>query len=253
MVFSRVGCARIKILKSIFKSYSPVICDKPRFYVTQQNVVAIGEISKETTEAKHPEYVPINYYRDDNPHGTLLHLKWMLQKDILGHDIFLLGPPGSRKRNIAMQYLELTNREHEYVALSRDTTESDIKQRREILQGTAKYFDQNVVRAATKGRVLILEGIEKAERNVLPVLNNLLENREMHLEDGRLLIPASRYDDLLKEHGEEELGKWKLVRVNDNFRVIALGLPVPKYRGNPLDPPCGPDFKLETSTSTAIR
>jgi hypothetical protein len=28
-----------------------------------------------------------------------------------------------------------------------------------------------------KGRVLILEGIEKAENNVLPILNNLLENR----------------------------------------------------------------------------
>lgn len=57
---------------------------------------------------------------------------------------------------------------------------------------------QSAVRAATEGRVLILEGIEKAERNVLPVLNNLLENREMHLEDGRLLIPAERYDKLLE-------------------------------------------------------
>lgn len=54
------------------------------------------------------------------------------------------------------------------------------------------------MRAAIKGRVLILEGIEKAERNVLPVLNNLLENREMHLEDGRLLIPWHRYDQLMK-------------------------------------------------------
>jgi len=36
---------------------------------------------------------------------------------------------------------------------------------------------QCAVRAATKGRVLVIEGIEKAERNVLPVLNNLLENR----------------------------------------------------------------------------
>ena len=49
-----------------------------------------------------------------------------------------------------------------------------------------------------EGRILVLEGIEKAERNVLPVLNNLLENREMNLEDGRLLIPASRYDKLLQ-------------------------------------------------------
>lgn len=59
-------------------------------------------------------------------------------------------------------------------------------------------FFKSAVRAAIEGRILVLEGIEKAERNVLPVLNNLLENREMHLEDGRLLIPASRYDKLMK-------------------------------------------------------
>ena len=72
---------------------------------------------------------------------------------------------------------ELTKREVEYIALSRDTTESDLKQRREITAGSAYYVDQCAVRAATQGRVLILEGIEKAECNVLPVLNNLLENR----------------------------------------------------------------------------
>lgn len=56
---------------------------------------------------------------------------------------------------------------------------------------------QCAVRAATEGRVLVLEGIEKAERNVLPVLNNLLENREMQLEDGRFLMKATTYDKLL--------------------------------------------------------
>lgn len=54
------------------------------------------------------------------------------------------------------------------------------------------------MRAAVEGRVLVVEGVEKAERNVLPVLNNLLENREMQLEDGRLLIAAQRYDKLLQ-------------------------------------------------------
>lgn len=44
----------------------------------------------------------------------------------------------------------------------------------------------------------MLEGLEKAERNVLPVLNNLLENREMQLEDGRFLMSAQRYDKLLQ-------------------------------------------------------
>lgn len=66
----------------------------------------------------------------------------MLQKDLLGQDMFLIGPPGPKRRNLAMQYLQLTNRELEYIALSRDTTESDLKQRREIICGNAKYFDQ---------------------------------------------------------------------------------------------------------------
>lgn len=65
------------------------------------------------------------------------------------------------------------------------------------------YKDQAPVRAATEGRVLILDGnnhypihiigIEKCERNVLPILNNLLENREMNLEDGRFLVSPKRY------------------------------------------------------------
>ena len=59
---------------------------------------------------------------------------------ILGQDIFLIGRPSPLRRQVAMQYLQLTEREVEYVALSRDTTESDLKQRREIIQGTAHYI-----------------------------------------------------------------------------------------------------------------
>uniref|UniRef100_A0A8D0PXZ3 von Willebrand factor A domain-containing protein 8 n=1 Tax=Sus scrofa TaxID=9823 RepID=A0A8D0PXZ3_PIG len=166
-----------------------------------------------------------------------------MQKDLLGQDVFLIGPPGPLRRSIAMQYLELTKREVEYIALSRDTTETDLKQRREIRAGTAFYIDQCAVRAATEGRTLVLEGLEKAERNVLPVLNNLLENREMQLEDGRFLMSAERYDKLLQDHTKTELDAWKIVRVSENFRVIALGLPVPRYSGNPLDPPLRSRFQ----------
>jgi hypothetical protein len=47
---------------------------------------------------------------------------------------------------------------------------------------TPIYFDA--------GSILVLDGIEKAERNVLPTLNNLLENREMALADRFLCSPA---------------------------------------------------------------
>jgi hypothetical protein len=69
-------------------------------------------------------------------------------------------------------------------------------------------------------------GMEKCERNVLPVLNNLLENREMSLDDGRFLMSPTRYDSLLKTHSADQLKSMRLVRVHPRFRVIALGLPV---------------------------
>uniref|UniRef100_A0A668ALY0 von Willebrand factor A domain containing 8 n=1 Tax=Myripristis murdjan TaxID=586833 RepID=A0A668ALY0_9TELE len=207
------------------------------------DTVTIGEISYQLKTPRSPELVPVKHISDSIPQTVAQHLRWIMQKDLLGQDVFLIGPPGPLRRSIAMQYLELTRREVEYVALSRDTTETDLKQRREIRAGTAFYIDQCAVRAATEGRILVLEGLEKAERNVLPVLNNLLENREMQLEDGRFLMSAERYDKLLQDHTKEELDAWKIVRVSEDFRVIALGLPVPKYKGNPLDPPLRSRFQ----------
>ena len=48
---------------------------------------------------------------------------------------------GSRPSNNYI-FQELTQREIEYVALSRDTTESDLKQRREISSGSSHYINQ---------------------------------------------------------------------------------------------------------------
>lgn len=71
----------------------------------------------------------------------------MLQKDILGQDMFLIGKPGPLRRRLALAYLELTNKAVEFVSLSQDTTEADLKQRREIVKGTAKYINQvNIVK-----------------------------------------------------------------------------------------------------------
>ncbi|MBZ3884085.1 von Willebrand factor A domain-containing protein 8 [Sciurus carolinensis] len=170
------------------------------------DTVNIGDVSYKLRTPKNPELVPQNYISVSPTQSVVQHLRWIMQKDLLGQDVFLIGPPGPLRRSIAMQYL-------------------------------------CAVRAATEGRILILEGLEKAERNVLPVLNNLLENREMQLEDGRFLMSAEHYDKLLQEHSKAELDAWKIVRVSENFRVIALGLPVPRYSGNPLDPPLRSRFQ----------
>jgi len=66
---------------------------------------------------------------------------------------------------------------------------------------------------------LVIDGIENAERNVLPTLNNLLENREMALEDGRFLMNT----DLLTHSSSADLIGSRIVSVHPDFRVIALG------------------------------
>eukprot|EP00658_Telonema_sp_P-2_P026088 TRINITY_DN20521_c0_g2_i1.p1 TRINITY_DN20521_c0_g2~~TRINITY_DN20521_c0_g2_i1.p1 ORF type:complete len:376 (+),score=78.96 TRINITY_DN20521_c0_g2_i1:224-1351(+) len=166
------------------------------------------------------------------------HLRWMQQKYRLGQDMCLIGGFGPLRRWLAMRFCEANKLELEYVALTRDTTDCDLKQRREIdEQGAVVWQDLPAVRAAIFGRVLILEGLEKAERNVLPVLNNLLENREMSLDDGRFLMDAARYDKLGSSPGKH------IIRVHPGFRVIALTVPVPPFPGNPIDPPLRSRFQ----------
>ena len=88
---------------------------------------------------------------------------------------------------------------------------------------------------------------------MLPILNNLLENREMQLDDGRFLMAAERYDKLMADHTKEELDALKLVRVSERFRVIALGHPVPCYRGNALDPPLRSRFQSRDITAVPFK
>jgi len=81
-------------------------------------------------------------------------LRWMKQKDDLEQDMILLGGYGPLRRWIALRYCEERQREVEYVALTQDTTEADLKQRREITAGgNVVYMDLAVVQAATHGQL----------------------------------------------------------------------------------------------------
>ena len=80
-----------------------------------------------------------------------------------------------------------------------------------------RYTNQAAVRAALRGGILILEGVEKAERNVLPLLNNLLENREMGLEDGSFLTASERYDTLAASLPPAQLANSGMVRLSKNI------------------------------------
>ena len=73
-------------------------------------------------------------------------------------DVILMGPPTSYRRQLIMMLAKAKNWDIEYLAITRDTTESDLKQRRDIIGDTVVYVDQPPVRAAIHGRVLVLDG-----------------------------------------------------------------------------------------------
>ena len=177
---------------------------------------------------------------------TLLgsHMRWMSLKDMLKQDMLLLGAPGPIRRRIALNYCQSQGRSWEYVSLTRDVTESDLKQRREIYnRKDAIWTNQPVVRAALSGSILILEGLENAERNVLPILNNLLENREMHLENGEHIISFEKYTMLREKYSEKELAMEGLKYAHPDFRVVATCVPVPPFSGLSMDPPLRSRFQ----------
>ncbi|EIN14530.1 hypothetical protein PUNSTDRAFT_118001 [Punctularia strigosozonata HHB-11173 SS5] len=197
----------------------------------------LGDITLDITPSATPSRLPHlgdHLILDVQDNFNLDNLHFLLQKYLLGQDVFLLSQPGPYARRLVMTFCRLINTEYEHVALHRDVGETELKQGREIKAGgTLNYVDSATVRAAKYGRILILEGIEKAERGIMPLLNNLLENREMNLEDGTHIVHPHRR--ALMETPREIAAAF--IPAHKNFRVIAIGAPVPPFPGYPLDPP----------------
>lgn len=56
----------------------------------------------------------------------------------------------------------------------------------------------------------------------------------------------------MQTHSKQQLDEWGLLRVSENFRVIALGLPIQKYKGTPLDPPLRSRFQSRIVTPSTF-
>ncbi|KAI0296956.1 AAA domain-containing protein [Multifurca ochricompacta] len=218
--------ASARRLKRIQNALAPTI--------TSIGTLTLGNISypvpASVTPSRLPHFTPL----DPNDPRTREHLYFLLQKFILGQDVFLVAQPGPYARRLALTFCSMMNAEYEYIALHRDVGETELKQGREIREGgNLVYVDSASVRAVKTGRILIIEGIEKAERGIMPVLNNLLENREINLDDGTHILHPHRHILLPPADAADA----RFVPAHPSFRVIAIGAPVPPYTGYPLDPP----------------
>lgn len=189
---------------------------------------------------KQPERLPSErlLLNLDDP-VALEHLEFLAKKWQLGQDVFLLSPPGPYARRLSLTFASLIQLPFEYVSFHRDVGEAELLQTRSLSAGGNLVFEDGpVIRAMKNGHLLILEGVEKAERGVTPIINNILENREQNLADGRHLIPAEKLRAFKADEAQRKNSSAsRFIPVHPDFRVIATGVPVPPYRGYPLDPP----------------
>ena len=206
------------------------------------DTVKIGdiEIHRGPWPTEFPHRIVQGYLNNDYILPT--HLRWMMQKDLLQQDMCLVGSSETSElcRNYTMAYGEMTRRPVSVVTITSDTTESDLKQRRELIQSSEDptkldlvFSNAAPVEAAINGHLLLLDGLNRASRNVLPALNNLLEHRSMNLEDGRLLVPAS----FIEQHPGADPNL--LIPVHPDFRVLAT-----TEATKPLDPPLRSRFAM---------
>lgn len=207
---------------------------------------------------KLPERLPSNRLLLNLDDAIVLeHLEFLAKKWQLGQDVFLLSPPGPYARRLSLTFASLIQLPFEYVSFHRDVGEAELLQTRSLSAGGNLVFEDGpVIRAMKNGHLLILEGVEKAERGVTPIINNILENREQNLADGRHLIPAEKLEVFRQEEGSLKQGQSsRFIPVHPNFRVIATGVPVPPYRGYPLDPPFRSRFQarwIEGSVQSTV-
>ena len=70
------------------------------------------QLIEETVPRKYLESVP-------NAESKVMvsHLQWLAQKDALGQDAFLIGPPSPLRRRLALSYCELAGRSVEVLTM----------------------------------------------------------------------------------------------------------------------------------------
>eukprot|EP00315_Gephyrocapsa_oceanica_P044374 CAMPEP_0185531540 /NCGR_PEP_ID=MMETSP1366-20130426/106918_1 /TAXON_ID=38817 /ORGANISM="Gephyrocapsa oceanica, Strain RCC1303" /LENGTH=231 /DNA_ID=CAMNT_0028143263 /DNA_START=30 /DNA_END=722 /DNA_ORIENTATION=+ len=149
--------------------------------------VSIGSVSVAQYPApEEPSLVPRPSFVAIAGHVALLE-EMLLEWEGGGH-LLLLGDQGVGKNKLADRLLQLLGAEREYVQLHRDTTVASLTLAPSLENGVLAFRDSPLVRAARRGRVLVVDEADKAPLEVVCVLKALAEDGDLQLADGRRLV-----------------------------------------------------------------
>ena len=211
--------------------------------IEADDTLTIGDLVYKKTVPENPELVPNIVFFEIPSHTHILYS--MLKDYVLGEHVLLMGNQGVGKNKLTDHLLQLMNREREYIQLHRDTTVSTLTLNPSLKDGMIVWEDSPLVRAMTRGLVLVVDEFDKAPVEVVCVLKGLLEDGEILLADGRRFVSPksvlfSAKPPSMVPSAIADLLETRVCRIHENFRVFALA-------NRPGYPFLGNDFFAEVS------
>jgi energy-coupling factor transporter ATP-binding protein EcfA2 len=112
------------------------------------------------------------------------HFEKLLTLIASGHNVYLMGAPGSGKSTAANKVAEALSLRYGYISLSAQTAESRILG---FMNATGVYVETEFYRCYKDGGVFCIDEMDNASANLLTALNSALEN-------GRAAFPCGVVD-----------------------------------------------------------
>lgn len=142
-------------------------------------------------------------------------------------DFCLVGPRGSGKSALIYELCHRLGQHCEVLMLYQDMTARDlIQQRTTKLNGDTVWRDSALVKAASDGHTIVLDGVHRLHNSTISVLHRLIHDREVQLYCGKRLIAQEKYDELLNSGVTvEALEENRVYPIHPAFRIVALAEP----------------------------
>ncbi|KHJ98849.1 ATPase family protein [Oesophagostomum dentatum] len=141
-------------------------------------------------------------------------------------DFGVIGPRGCGKSKIVEELGARLGFTTETVVLYHDMNSRDLFQRRRMRDnGDTLWEDSQLVAAAKKGDVCVLDGAEKVHWSALESLQTLCHHRLLFLPDGSRLVGEEEFGNIQKRTGFDEivLNSKGIFRIPKSFRLVLIG------------------------------
>lgn len=167
---------------------------------------------------------------------ALAELKAEISQSLgIGRDVCLVAKKGEGKTAMVEAMAAEVGRATQTIYLYRDMTSRDLLQQRYIdAGGNTDWKLGPAIVAATRGDILVLDGIDRLESDTLSCLHQLIVDRTLlGLPDGSRLLRHDRFDAVRRSLGIglPEMAERGLLRCHPDFQVIALATPPSRRYG----------------------